>query len=638
MQLKLLVTYTKSIIKVTDFASLTGVCSAIHPTHIVMPLFLLFFSSCTAPKVVEFEGEFKRWHPIMLTFDGPHAEEEGSPNPFRDYRLTVRFTHAATDTNLIVPGYFAADGNAGETSATSGNKWRVHFTPPEMGTWKYKASFRTGSDVALSLKSDVGAGSAFDGATGTFEIRETDKGGRDHRGKGMLRYVGQRYLRFDDGTYFVKGGADSPENLLAYADFDNTYSLVNARLERENKAPTALLHRYEPHRKDWNPGDPTWKENKGKTLIGALNYLASKGLNAFSFLTMNVEGDGQDVWPWIAPHVHDRFDVSKLAQWEVVFTHADSLGLFLHFKTQETENDLLLDNGDLGTERKLYYRELIARFAHHHALNWNLGEENDIWEELNDPEQERIKAYIDYFHALDPYAHPVVIHTYPSQKEQVYRPLLGESSELDGVSLQAAFDKIHIQTLTWVQASINSGKPWVVANDEQGHYTTGVKPDGPDSNKDSIRQYTLWGNLMAGGAGVEYYFGYQYPHNDLNAEDWRSRDSVWDDVRHALTFFQEHIPFWTMKPADDLAKDAEAYVMANPGNVYLVYLPRGGPVQLDLGSNSISYTVHWYDPRAGGALQTGSVTSVVGPGPVLLGQPPSSPQSDWAILLRKVEY
>ena len=32
---------------------------------------------------------------------------------------------------------------------------------------------------------------------------------------------------------------------------------------------------------------------------------------------------------------------------------------------------------------------------------------------------------------------------------------------------------------------------------------------------EDVRKQTLWGNLMAGGAGVEYYFGYQLPENDL---------------------------------------------------------------------------------------------------------------------------
>ncbi len=52
-----------------------------------------------------------------------------------------------------------------------------------------------------------------------------------------------------------------------------------------------------------------------------------------------------------------------------------------------------------------------------------------------------------------------------------------------------------------------------------------------------IRKYCLWGNLMAGGAGVEYYFGYQLPEHDLNLEDFRSRDKSWDYCRIALDFF-----------------------------------------------------------------------------------------------------
>ncbi len=48
-----------------------------------------------------------------------------------------------------------------------------------------------------------------------------------------------------------------------------------------------------------------------------------------------------------------------------------------------------------------------------------------------------------------------------------------------------------------------------------------------------VRKQTLWGVLMAGGAGVEYYFGYQFTQNDLVCEDWRSRDQSWDYCRIA---------------------------------------------------------------------------------------------------------
>ena len=54
----------------------------------------------------------------------------------------------------------------------------------------------------------------------------------------------------------------------------------------------------------------------------------------------------------------------------------ERLGIGLHIVLQEQENDQLLDKGELGEERKLYHRELIARFAHHLSVVWNLGEEN----------------------------------------------------------------------------------------------------------------------------------------------------------------------------------------------------------------------------------------------------------------------
>lgn len=600
---------------------------------LALTLLLAVLAGCQAPAEdpgpsPEFSGTMMRWHPVTLTFDGPETSEDATTNPFLDYRLMVTFTHEASGQFVIVPGYFAADGNAGETGAASGHKWRVHFTPHEIGQWTYAVSFQTGDNVAINLDPLVGEPVFFDRLEGAFTIAESNKTGRDFRGKGVLRYVGERYLRFDNGDYFVKAGADSPENLLAYSDFDNTVSLLARDQEREGEAPTSPLHHYTPHVGDWNSGDPVWHGEKGKGLIGALNYLAGKGMNVFSFLTMNVEGDGQDVWPWVLPEDPLRFDVSKLAQWEVVFSHADSLGLFLHFKTQETENDLLLDGGNLDVERKLYYRELIARFGHHLALNWNLGEENDIWDELGDPTQERIKAYIEYIHALDAYDHPVVIHTYPNQHDEVYGPLLGRASELDGLSIQTAFDNVHAATLKWVAASSDSPRTWVVSNDEQGPHTHGVKPDGPDSNRDAIRKETLWGNLMAGGAGVEYYFGYQFPPHDLNANDWRTRDTVWEDARHALDFFYTYVPFWTMTPADDLAS-GNAWVLADPGRVYAVYLPEGGTTRIAMEAGA--YDVAWYNPRTGGELQGRS--SVTAGASLTIGPPPAEQDADWAVLI-----
>lgn len=565
------------------------------------------------PQVV---GVERRWHPITVVIDGPCSTEDASPNPFLNYRLSVTFTHDATGTTVTVPGYFAADGNAANTSATSGTKWHAHFTPRQTGSWSFETSFRQGTNVAISLDENAGSPTSYDGQTGNFSVGPTNKTGRDHRGKGILRRVdGQRYLQFDDGSYFLKGGADSPENLLAYTDFDGTFSDGG----RSNSV------RDYNHTQDWNAGDPTWKNGKGKGLIGALNYLASEEMTAFSFLTMNVTGDGDDVWPWTGPSNKLRYDVSKLAQWEIVLRHSDTIGLFKHFKTQETENDGYLDGGDLGTERKLYYRELVARFAHHHALNWNLGEEFNAFN--NASNQTRLKNYADYITALDPYDHPIVVHTFPGQLNRVYGPLLGFEN-FDGPSIQLSQmsdTDASAAVQTWLTQSANAGQIWNVSVDEPGNAQAGLRPDS-DDNHDAARE-VLWSVLFGGGDGLEWYFGYAYPDDDLDADDWRSRDRFWDYHRYALDLMRQ-LPFTTMEAQDDRLGGEDGYVFSDGLEVFAVYLKDGGTgTTLDLPDGT--FNVQWFDPRNGGSLQAGSIAQVNGGTDTAIGSPPSNNGQDW---------
>ncbi|MEM1041544.1 MAG: choice-of-anchor D domain-containing protein [Bacteroidota bacterium] len=574
------------------------------------------------------EGELKRWHPVSLTFTGPDVSESDSANPFLRYRLNVAVT-APSGAVHVVPGFFAADGDAAETSAAAGDQWRAIYTPAETGTHTFAASFREGTDVAVSLSPGAGTPTAFDGLAGSFAVGETDKSAPDFRGRGVLRYVGEHYLRFDDGSYFIKGGADSPENFLGYYEFDNTQDNGGSGNDL-----TDGLHRYDPHLGDWQSGDPTWQGGKGKRIVGAVNYLASEGVNSQYFITMNVQGDGREVYPWTAYGERRRFDVSKLAQWDVVLRHMTARGVKLHVLTQETENDQLLNGGDLGTERKLYYRELVARFGYHPALVWNLGEEN-----TNTDAQRR--AFADYVRALDPYAHPIVVHTYPGDHEAVFGPLLGFPN-LDGPSLQlGGMNNGYGPSEEWVRRSADAGRPWVVTLDEPGNATVGCSPDGAGNNHRACRGEALWANLFAGGAGVEWYFGYSRPHNDLDLEDFRSRDRLWDYTRYAVSFMHDHLPFTEMATvrASSVGADGDTYLFAQDAPddgwfVAAVYLPDGTDA-FDIPAGT--YTVAWFDPRNGGALQSGSVPTVSEGADQSLGTPPGSPSEDWVALLTRTD-
>ncbi len=587
-------------------------------------------------------GELQKWHTVTITFDGPNTSETSGTNPFLNYRLNVTF-NSPNGKTFIVPGFYAADGRAAETSATSGNKWRVRFTPNETGRWTYTASFRRGTNVAISLNANAGTPTSFNGERGSFNIAASTKSKPDNRARGRLNYVGERYLKFeDDNTYFLKAGSDSPENLLAYNDFDNTIASKT----------------WSPHGRDWRSGDPVWKGSKGKELIGAINYLSNKGMNAFSFLTMNVNGDAKDVWPWAAS-IHGkvngssaadlenrkRYDVSKLAQWEILFSHADAKGMYLHFKTQETENELLLDGGELGTQRKLYYRELVARFGHHLALNWNLGEEHRLYEKLNDTENTRAKAYASYIKSLDPYDNHIVIHSWPqtSHQDKLFGPFLGGGNQLTGISAQIEINNIHADVKKWVVASKNAGKKWVVANDEQGDALRGVTTDASyggsngshSDNRKDVRNKVLWGTLMAGGAGVEYYFGYETGQTDLTAQDFRSRDTKWNDAKIALDFFNNHLLFWEMDTHDELTSSSADYCLAKLNDTYAIYLPNGGSTKLNLSNASGTYTVKWFNPSKGGSLLNGSISQISGGNNVSIGNPPSNTSSDWVALVKK---
>lgn len=597
---------------------------------------------------IRIEGPMRQGQPVTITFDGPEVAEIDEVNPFLHYRLDVTF--AQGDRVYLVPGYFAADGDAANTSADRGNRWRVHFLPPTPGQWTYRVSFRQGHHVAVSDDPMAGKPGSLDGIYGRFTVGELDPHAPGFWSQGLLQYVGQRYLRFSgSGRYFLKGGTDSPENFLGYHEFDQTPD----------------RKKYLPHVQDWREGDPTWKDGKGKGIIGAVNYLGSKGVNSIYFLTNNVHPHQPNAcWPWISPDIRDRYDVSKLDQWRIVFHHMADKGIGMHVVLQERQNDQMLDGGLLGPERRLYYRELIARFSHFPVLWWNLGEEygtvasgqslgpgkadNHLADLVPRRSMEELhelrKEQATFIRRLDPYDHPIVVHTHPAQKEWVYTRLLG-FEHVEGPSLQHPKPW---EIKKWIDESAKAGRPWVVTLDEShdagplppggrvpGRGTVGVAPDWVDPDHDLARTIDLWGTLMSGGAGVEWYFGHQYEENDLTLEDFRSRDRMWDQTRHALTFFHQYLPFHRMHHADRLAEGAPAWVLAAPGEIYAVYIRDPGEVFLDLSEAHGRFTVHWYNPKYGGELQEGSVTHIDAGEKRSLGSPPPGTQKDWAILIRK---
>lgn len=587
-------------------------------------------SAAAQDETVEISGDLRQWHRVTLSFNGPETSETADNNPFLNYRLETTFT-GPSGQEYVIPGFFAADGEAGRSGAEGGKKWQVRFAPDESGQWRYRVAFEQGQDVSVADEFGTGETVALHGTAGQFNIDKSDKRGDDFRasGKGLIRNRGHHYLTYADGGIFIKGGPDIPENLLGYSGFDNTPN---------------FKHEYAPHREHWRDGDPNWERHgegegvsDGKNLVGAINYVAEHGGNCIYFLPMNIGGDGQDTFPTIAPQEKTRYDVSKLEQWEILFTHAQSLGVFLHFQLAETEdaNENYHDDGELGPQRKLYYRELIARFGHHPGLQWNLGEENDYG-------PEKRKRFAAFIKSIDPYDHPLTTHTHTNQEQQFYGPLLGNDDfDLAGFQTSRSGADLSDEIEKWRRRSAEAGVPWVISIDEPQV----IHNDLSDQQQGypAARRKFLWPVYLSGAGGFEWYVQSDGGGHDLDQriEDFGQMREALEWTRHARRFLLE-LPLMEMQPDDDLVRGESdtfggAQVLAKPGAVYAIYLPDAadGEPQLDLSDQDGAFELRWYDPRRGKWHE--ETTSLNGGGWVTLRDVPDSDGEarDWAAVVRK---
>lgn len=579
-------------------------------------------------------GELKVWHPLTICFRGPAlSESHKNPNPFLDYRLQVIFT-GPNAKSYNVPGFFDGDGTGGGT----GDVWKVHFTPDEAGRWNYQVSFRHGKDIAVKTGQAEGVPLGFDGVRGTFNIAKGDKSSPGFLGRGRLSYVGGFYLKtLGDGRYWIKGGTDSPENFLAYYGFDGTL------------AGPSGIHTYSTYRGDWNSGDPDWDDGRGKGIIGALNYLSSKKVNSIYFLLMNIGGDGQDTWPYLGSinprgsveNDNKHFDISKLAQWEMVFAHAQRKGISLNVVLAEGErmNKQEMDNASLGVERKLYYREMVARFGHHNALQWMLCEEYDHKELALNPTV--IKSWAHYIREIDPCGHPVSVH---NMSESGWDPFFGDAlfditsyqyhgKGMDGVRYSAKVESLR-------QRALSAGRKIAISIDEP--VTTSMF----DNEEDTVINHGRWRKHIYGQSYIRknviypiYFSGGSVElilQDCLKIEDFRQYDRLWNYLYYARRFIEDNLPFWEMEPMDRLltGESEEGQVFAKSGEVYAIYLPKADRIsQLVLYDIPYTFEMQWYNPRTGEF--EGSPITKKGNDIIYLGSPPRDPLQDWVILLKR---
>jgi hypothetical protein len=95
-----------------------------------------------------------------------------------------------------------------------------------------------------------------------------------------------------------------------------------------------------------------------------------------------------------------------------------------------------------------------------------------------------------------------------------------------------------------------------------------------------------------------------------------------------VDFFTQ-FQWWKTEPHDELVNNG-AYCLAEPGEIYAVYLPKGGNVTINLKSGN--YEASWFNAFTGEMIALQPVQGPLWTSP----KAPTPPRdADWALLLQK---
>ncbi|MES1213296.1 MAG: pectate lyase, partial [Singulisphaera sp.] len=252
--------------------------------------------------------------------------------------------------------------------------------------------------------------------------------------------------------------------------------------------------------------------------------------------------------------------------------------------------------------------------------------------------------FANYLRAVDPYDHPLTVHSAGDPVEALRFTFGDERFSLTSIQLNQR--PIHEVTEAIRSATAAAGRPLPVSLDEftldRGQRASHISVDDAEGQ----RREKLWPCYLSGGM-IEFILD-----DLLKTDSFKTpqRERLWQYTWHARRFL-EQLPFWEMEPADELASGGATIpvgigkgqsvplgpqVFAKRGAIYAVYLPTATATgTLDLAALQGQAQQQWYDPRSGEFV--GPALALTGGARHELGPPPRAPEADWVVLIRAAE-
>jgi hypothetical protein len=169
---------------------------------------------------------------------------------------------------------------------------------------------------------------------------------------------------------------------------------------------------------------------------------------------------------------------------------------------------------------------------------------------------------------------------------------------------------------------------WISPNpDAPGAYDYRTNPPPADGSKVILSDTDhLWG---IGGNADWVWKSFLRGHNPIFMDPYdnqvlgRQAPESWNPVRESMGHSRrlaQRLDLASLTPREQLA--STRYCLAGPGRCYVVYLPEGDEVQLDLSSEDGSFALEWIHPLTG---ETQEGNPVAGGGPRRLTSPLTEP-------------
>ena len=478
-----------------------------------------------------------------------------------------------------------------------GQVWKVRFTAPYTGTWKYRSSSKD-----AGLANSKGSLDVINWPAQALAQNATRHGLVQVKTSGNQA---GRYFQYADGTPFLWVG--------------DTW---------------------------WNWTKRGIKFSTYKTLV---DDRAAKG---FTLGQLFVAANGWGKQSSLLDSTFTELDVKHMQRVDSLVSYANSKGITVWIHGWWSEEDL----SKVATEEKIkrWCRYLIHRLGAYNVIWVTAGEYNkENYGGMGLPFWKDLGAMIK---KEDPYNRIVSAHNTPpnwgggmSAPQWSTAEILNDETWMDYNQTQVGHGRMANEMIPSVISNsyaTSPNKPIVVT--EPWYEFKEGNPTGRDV------RFAAWSAILSGAAGHTYGGGHVwlahvpeapskpggawplqmgFETNTLNYEGARS-------MGYLAEFFKK-VEWWKMAPHPELVLEypENKYCLALSGQEYIVYARWGGSLKIDLKSVSPkdSFQYYWYDP---GTAKSFSTKVINGGSEVFFNAPEVYPGTttfrDWVLHIKKI--